>query len=122
MSEMHWHADLFNFKLYWALSYFSYHNYWMYFDFCFCFFAGVPIGVTGSRIWLKIYAITAGIKGYKSITEKKKKKHGKIVLLAKSKLNSITVLISETLINLVISHAEFISTKILRLNQGYLRF
>ena len=76
----------------------------------FAFLIGIPIGVTRSGIWLKIYAITAGIKGYKSMT-KKKKKHGNIVLLAKSKLNSIGVLISKTLINLVTSHADFISIK-----------
>ena len=54
----------------------------------------VPIGITTSAIGLKICAITAGIKKYKSIIKKKKKKHDKIVLLAKSKLNSIEVLIS----------------------------
>ena len=51
---------------------------------------------------------TAGIKNYKSITKKKKTKHEKIVLLAKSKLNSIEVLISKTLIDSNISHDELI--------------
>ena len=45
---------------------------------------------------------------YKSIINKKKKKHDKIVFLAKSKLNSIEVLISKALIDSVISHNEFI--------------
>ena len=45
---------------------------------------GIPIGITSSAIGLKICAITAGIKKYKSIIKKKKKKHDKIVLLAKS--------------------------------------
>ena len=40
--------------------------------------------------------------------KKKKKKHDKIVLLARSKLNSIEVLISKALINSVISHDEFV--------------
>ena len=40
---------------------------------------------------LKICTITAEIKNYKSIIKKKKKKHDKIVLLAKSKLNRIEV-------------------------------
>ena len=53
--------------------------------------------------------ITAGIKRYKSIIKKKKKKHDKIVLLAKSKLNSIEILISEELIDSYISHDEFLS-------------
>ena len=46
---------------------------------------GIPIGVTSSAIGLKFFAIIAGIKKYKSIIKKKKKKHDKIVLLAKSK-------------------------------------
>ena len=49
---------------------------------------------------------TAGIKKYKSIIEKKKEKHDKIVLLAKSKSNSIEVLISKVLITSVISDDE----------------
>ena len=69
---------------------------------------GIPIGITSSGIGLKICAITAGIKTCKSIIKKKKKKHDKILLLAKSKLNSIEVLISEALIDSVISHGEFV--------------
>ena len=46
---------------------------------------GIPIGITNSAIGLKICAITVGIKKFKSIIKKKKKKHDKIVLLAKSK-------------------------------------
>ena len=53
---------------------------------------GIPIGITSCAIGLEICAITAGIKNYKSIIKKKKKKHYKIVLLAKSKLNSIEFL------------------------------
>ena len=45
---------------------------------------------------------------YKSLIKKKKKKYDKIVLLAKSKLNSIEVLISKTLIDSNISHDEFV--------------
>ena len=41
---------------------------------------GNPIGITSSSIGLKICAITAGIKKYKSILKKMKKKHDKIVL------------------------------------------
>ena len=40
--------------------------------------------------------------------KKMKKKHDKIVLLTKSKLNSIEVLISKALIDSVISHGEFV--------------
>ena len=40
---------------------------------------------------------------------KKKKKHDKILMLAKSKLNSIDTLISQVLIDVDISHEEFIT-------------
>ena len=54
----------------------------------------IPIVCTSSAVELKICAITAGIKKSKSIIEKKKEKHDKIVLLARAKLNSIEDLIS----------------------------
>ena len=69
---------------------------------------GIPIGITSSAIELKICAITASIKKYKSIIKKKNKKYDKIALLAKSKLNSIEVLISKALLDSVISHDEFV--------------
>ena len=47
-------------------------------------FVGIPIGITISAIELKICVITAGIKTYKSINKKNKKKHDKIILLTKS--------------------------------------
>ena len=68
----------------------------------------ITIGIMSSEIGLEICVGTAGIKNYKSIIEKKKKKHGKIVLLAKSKLNSIEVSISKVLIDSNISHDEFL--------------
>ena len=51
--------------------------------------------------------LTAAIKKYQSII-KKNKKDDKIVLSAKTKLNSIEVLICKALIDLNISHDEFI--------------
>ena len=55
------------------------------------------------------YAITAGIKNYKSIIkEKKKKKYDKVVLLAKAKFNRMEVLISMTLIDSSINKEEFV--------------
>ena len=68
----------------------------------------IPIGITNSAIGLKICAITVGIKKFKSIIKKKKKKHDKIVLLAKSKLNKIEVLVSKALIDSNITHDKFI--------------
>ena len=46
----------------------------------------VPVGFTISTIGIKIFAIAAGIKKYKSITKKNLKKHDKIVLLGKDNL------------------------------------
>ena len=43
-----------------------------------------------SVVRMKICAITAGIKKYKSIINKKQKKHDEIVLLGKAKLNTIS--------------------------------
>ena len=51
--------------------------------------------------------MTAGIKKYRSIIKKKKKKHKKIAMLAKIKLNTVEVLISRVLISLHISHDKF---------------
>ena len=68
----------------------------------------IPVGITSSAIGLKISAIIAGIKKYKSIIKKKKKKHDEIILLAKPKLNTIEVLTSKALIDLNISHDEFV--------------
>ena len=69
---------------------------------------GIPVEITSSAIGLKMFVITAGIKKYiKSIIKKKKKKHDKTLSLAKSKLNSVEVLISRVLIDSIISHNEF---------------
>ena len=59
----------------------------------------ISIGITSSKIELKIWVITSGIKKYKSIIKKKKKNHDKIFPLAKSKLNSVKVLIYKALID-----------------------
>ena len=69
---------------------------------------GIPIGITSSAVGLKICVITAGVKKYKWIMKKKKKKHEKILSLTKSKLNSVEVLIFKVLIDSNISHDEFV--------------
>ena len=68
----------------------------------------IQVEIAGSVIGLKICAITAGIKNYKSTIKNKEMKHDKIALLAKSKLNGIEVLISKVLIYLDVSHDEFV--------------
>ena len=70
---------------------------------------GVLFGITSSAVEIKIFAITAGVKKYKSIIKKMKKKHDKIVLSGKDKLNTIEVLIYKALIDSYISHDEFVS-------------
>ena len=62
-----------------------------------------------SAVRIKICAITAGIKKYKPVIKKKKKKQDKIVLLGEDKLNTIEVLISKVLIDSNTSHNEFVS-------------
>ena len=55
-----------------------------------------------------IVSLTTGIvKKLLSITRNKKKKHDKILMLAKSKLNSIENLISQALIEMEINHEKF---------------
>ena len=75
---------------------------------------GIPIAITNSAVGLTSCVLTAASKNYKSIIKKKKKKHDKIVLLAKSKLNSMEVLLSKALIDSVISHEEFILINVLK--------
>ena len=74
---------------------------------------GIPIGITSSVAESKICAINARINNYKSIIKKRKKKHDKIVLLAKTKLYSIEFLVSNALIYSYI-HNELASVDLLR--------
>ena len=76
----------------------------------------VPKGIMSSAIVLKICAIAVKIKKYPSTIKKKEKKHDKkIVLLAKSKLNSIKIVISKALIDSNISHAvSFLKNNVLK--------
>ena len=64
----------------------------------------IHVGITSSDIGIKICEIIAGIKKYKPIIKKEKKKHDQIVLLAKSKLNIIKALICKSLIDSFITH------------------
>ena len=67
----------------------------------------VSVGISSASFSL-IFSLTAGIiKKLLKITKNKKKKHNKIIMFAKSKLNSIGTLISQALIHLEISHEEF---------------
>ena len=68
---------------------------------------GIPAGITGASLTL-IFTIGTGIsKSLLKVTKKRKKKHNKIIELAKSKLNTIDTLLSSALNNSEISHKEF---------------
>ena len=71
-------------------------------------FVGILITFMSSAIGLEICVITVGIKKYKSIIKKKKKKRDKMIFLAKYKLNSIEILISKAWIDSNISHDELV--------------
>ena len=69
---------------------------------------GVRVRVSSASFTL-IFSLRTGIvKRLLNITRNKEKKHDKILMLAKSKLNSIETLISQALVDLDISHEEFI--------------
>ena len=67
----------------------------------------IPVGIAGASLTL-IFTVTTGImKKLLNVTRKKKKKHNKIISLAKNKLNIIETLMSQALIDYDISHEEF---------------
>ena len=68
---------------------------------------GIPVGLTGASLTVVFSLSTEIVKTLLKITRNKKKKHNKIVMLAKSKLNSIETLMSQTLIDLHIRQEEF---------------
>ena len=68
---------------------------------------GTPAGIAGSSLTL-IFTIDTGIsKSLLKVTKKRKKKHNKIIALAKNKLNTIDTLLSSALNDSEISHEEF---------------
>ena len=68
---------------------------------------GTPAGIAGSSLTL-IFTIVTGIsKSLLNVTKKRKKKHNKIIVLAKNKLNMIDTLLSSALNDFEISHEEF---------------
>ena len=76
---------------------------------------GTPVGIASASFTL-IFSLTTGtIKKLLRITRNEKKKHDKVLILAKSKLNSIETLVSLALIDIEIIHYEFVTI----LNEGY---
>ena len=70
---------------------------------------GAPIGIASASLSLAFSLCTGIGKKLLKATRIKEKKYNKIVMLAKSKLNSIEIKISEALISNQISHEEFIT-------------
>ena len=76
---------------------------------------GAPVGIASGSFTL-IFSLTTGIvKKLLDKTRKKRKKHDQILMLAKS--NKVDALISQALIDMDISHEEFI--KILKGKDRY---
>ena len=64
---------------------------------------GAPVGIASASLTL-FFSLTTGIvKKLLHITKTKKKKHDKILMLAKSKLNNIETLVSQALTDMEIS-------------------
>ena len=68
---------------------------------------GAPVGMMSASCSLAFSITTGFVKKFLKTIRNKKKKHNKIVMLARSKLNSIESKISEVLINNEISHEDF---------------
>ena len=67
----------------------------------------IPVGIAGASLTV-IFTVTTGVvKKILNITRKKKKKHNKIITLARNKLNITETLISQALIDFDITHEEF---------------
>ena len=70
---------------------------------------GAPVGMMSASCSLAFSITTGFVKKFLKTIRNKKKKHNKIVMLARSKLNSIESKISEALINNEISHEDFVT-------------
>ena len=70
---------------------------------------GALVGIAEASFTLMFSLTTRIIKNLLSLRRNKKKKQDKIFVLAKSKLNSIETLVSQALIDMEISHEEFIT-------------
>ena len=67
---------------------------------------GASVGIMSASCSLAFSITTGFVKKFMKTIRNKKKKHNKIVMLARSKLNSIESKISEALINNEISHED----------------
>ena len=70
---------------------------------------GAPVGIASASFSLAFSISTRIVKKLLKTTRNKNKKHNKIVMLARSDLNSIENKISEALINNEINHEDFMT-------------
>ena len=70
---------------------------------------GAPIGIRSAGLSLSFSLCTGLVKKLLKTTRNKKKKHNKIVMFSRNKLNSIERKICVALINNQISHEDFIA-------------
>ena len=70
---------------------------------------GAPVGMMSASCSLAFSVTTGFVKTLLKTTRNKKKNHNKVVMLARSKLNSIESKISEALINNEIGHEDFMT-------------
>ena len=70
---------------------------------------GALVGIASAGFTIVFSLATGIIKKLLKTTKSKKKKHDKVLMLAKSKLNRIETLVSQVLIDMETSHKEFIT-------------
>ena len=68
---------------------------------------GTPVGIASASLSLTFSLSDGIVKKLLKTTRDKKKKHNEIIMLARSKLNSIEGKVSEALTNSEISHEDF---------------
>ena len=71
---------------------------------------GTPLGIASASLRLTFSLFTGVVKKLLKTTRNKKKKYNKIIMLARSKLNSIKSKVSEALMNSKITHEDFMIT------------
>ena len=70
---------------------------------------GAPVWIASASFTLFFSLTTGMVKKLLSITSSKKKKHDKVLIFAKSKLNSIETIVPQALVDMEICHEEFIA-------------
>ena len=70
---------------------------------------GTPVGIASARFSLTFSLSTGLVKKLLKTTRDKNKKHNRIIILGRSKLNSVESKVSEALVNNEISREDFLT-------------